>query len=148
MAVGGGIVALAYYQVGENGIGGGEWFVLAFMSLFVLVFGGVGVLAFFSSIISVARRFQSTADRHQLTVVRRGFIFRKTFTRERDSLEPTTVRGTGTKVNDREFYHLSIPSRKAASLAIMSGYQRGDLEFVAAAINEQLGFAKAETVPA
>ena len=144
MGIAGGIATFGLYQVFENGLKGGELFILAFLSLFVLVFGGAGALAFFTSLLSVALRFQITADRHQLTVIRRGFIFRRTFAWERGLLEPITVASSGVKVNDRTHYHVSIASPKGDSLRIMSGYDRSDLEFVAAAINEAMGLAEGE----
>lgn len=142
-------VAVAFFAGREqlkNGLDGSDLLTFGFIGLWSLLFGGGGAAAFFGSVIMAYRRFQITADRYQLTVVRSGIFGRRTFTWERDALEAATLTATGTKVNDRAHYQVSIQSRDGDSVGIMAGQNHSDLSCVAAAINETLGLAKANPV--
>jgi hypothetical protein len=148
MAIAAGVVIFVAGDELKDGIAADDLFTLGFIGLWTIGFGGGGAATFFACLVGARRRFEIMVDSYQLSVVRRGLLGSKRFTFARDDLEPIAVGDSGTEVNNLKHYQVSIRSRKGGSLAIMSGQDRADLALVATAINETLGLAKAETVPA
>ncbi len=133
IAIGAGIPAL---QNGFNGIDIPE---LLFGLIFLLGFGGIGLGTTLAGLVAGRRRFQLTVEHDELTLLRRGPFFSKTFRWHRDNLDSVDVTSSGTEVNNKKLYHVFIRSRKSESVGIMTGHEKSDLVLVAESINESLG---------
>lgn len=127
----------------KNGFDVEDLFTLGFIGLWSLLFGGAGAAVFFGCLIATRRRFKVTADSHQLTVVRGGLLGTKTFHWMRDALRSVEVTDSGTKVNNRTHYQVSIRPHEGDPVGIMTGHDRSDLACVATAINDTLGLTNA-----
>ena len=117
---------------------------LLFASIFLLGFGGTGCAIMLTALVVGRRQFRLTVEYNELTLLRRGPLFRKTYRWQRDDLESIDVIGTGTKVNNRTLYQVFIQSRKGNSIGIMTGHDSADLSLVATALQESLGLTPTE----
>lgn len=106
--------------------------------VFLLVFGGAGLGIMCAGLVAGRRRFLLTIEHNELTLLRRGPFFRKTFRWHRDDLVSVEVTTSGVEANNRKLSHVYIRSRKADSMGIMTGHETSDLVLVATVISESL----------
>ncbi|MEZ6110957.1 MAG: hypothetical protein R3C99_08075 [Pirellulaceae bacterium] len=114
-------------------------------SIFIFVFGAVGVAVIVGSIVTARSQSWFTARRTELQVLERSVFKSRRLSWGRDALLAIEVLPTGTRLNNVPIYHLLIRPRQGETFGVMSGRRRVDLNFVAAVLNESLELASSES---
>ena len=136
----GAAVALPYFLGAPKHRDVGDLMMLA-LGIGIALLLGLGTLA--ATCVAARRRFDLSATRDELVLVRRGPFGAHEFKWRRDELSSIRVASVGAAANQRPtnqqpVFQVQIAADSAPVLGIMTSHPRPDLAFVAVALSEHL----------
>lgn len=121
-----------------NGIDGFDLFLVFFISIWGLFFGGAGALLLISSFLNAQRRYRIEIAGNQLIIDRRSPLGNKRMNWRRDQLQIVQAANSTTKINNRSLKQLRIRLHAAKPVKLMTGRSAAELAWLADKLNRLL----------
>ena len=141
-AVGMGVTVGVAWSELKDGFQAGDLTGLIFISIWTLLFTGVGLAVFVSGLVAARRRFDIRVAGKQLHINRYGPFGRREFAWAASDIESVQVADSGIKVNSRSLPQVKVIPRQGPPLGILTDRSVSELSAVAAALRDALGMAE------
>lgn len=116
-----------------------------FLILFATVFTLMGLVLFFLHRFVTTRNFKIVASDDNLEVKVRGFLSQRDVSICRGELQSLDVADSGTKINGRILYCLSVKALEGKGISMMTGREEYELVYVAQLIHQRMKLAQDES---